>query len=90
MRFIIALILAWTITPLLLEWINRKGFKIEGTPAWVVTVVACLAVALIVNTLVSAFRWNAWELFAFTAVIYFGCNAFFNLVIKPWFPTRSA
>jgi hypothetical protein len=89
MRLVIALVLAWTITPLLLEWISRKGFQIKGTPAWLITVIACLGVAVILNAILSAVHWTPFDIFALTAIIYFGSNAFFNLVIKPWFPTRK-
>lgn len=89
MRLVIALLIAWTVTPLLLNLINRKAFKIQGTPAWVISVVACLGVALIVNALVAAVSWTPFNIFALTAIIYFGANSFFNLVIKPWFPDRG-
>lgn len=90
MRLVIALLIAWTVTPLLLELINRKGFKIKGTPAWVITVVACLVVACVVNAVLNAVSWTPFDIFALTAIIFFGCNAFFSLVIKPWFPSRTA
>lgn len=90
MRLIIALIIAWTATPLVLELIHRKGFKIRNTPAWVITVVACLAVAIIVNVITGAVRWSPFEIFALTAIVYFGANSFFTLIIKRWFPTRGA
>lgn len=90
MRLAIALILAWTVTPLLLELINRKGFQIKGTPAWLITVVACLAVACAVNALLGAVSWTPFDIFGLTAIIFFGCNAFFNLVVKRFFPTRQS
>lgn len=95
MRLVFTLLLAWTITPLLLELANRKIFAterspIKGTPAWVITVVGCFVVSLIVNAVTGAVTWGPFDIFALTAIVYFGANSFFNLVIKRWFPTRKA
>lgn len=88
MKLVIALILAWVATPLLLELINRKGFKINGVPAWIITAVACLAVALVVNAVTSAVHWAPFDIFALTAIIFFGSNAFFTFVVKLWMRAR--
>jgi hypothetical protein len=87
MQLIIALVLAWTITPILLYLVNKKGLKLSANmPAWVITVIVCIVVAVIVNAVTGAFAWRPFDFFALVAIVYFGANSFFNLVVKPYFP----
>lgn len=89
LALLLALLLAWTLTPILLYFINKKAIHISGVPAWVLTLVTCLVVAVLVNYFTDALAWKPFNILALVAIVYFGCHSFFTLVIKPYFPGHA-
>lgn len=83
MSLIIALLLSWVLTPIILEVIAVKGLKVKGVPAWAISVITCFVVGLVVLFLTEPFAKTPFNMLAMTAIVYFGQNSFYNMVVKP-------
>ena len=81
---ILYLIIACVLTSLSLHHINKKQLGIDGAPAWLLTVVVCLAVAIVITLLPGGWPFEVQWILVLASFVFFGANAVFNLVLKGW------
>ena len=97
MLMLLYVILAWVLTPLAYQFVNRQATAdgrlrdtVKGWPSWALNVVVCALVAFVVTALPGGWKLTIWNLFNLTAIVYFGNQAFYNSVVKPFAARRAA
>lgn len=98
MLMIIYLIAAMILTPIAVEFLNKKftdsgrvTLMLRGLPVYTTVLVVCFLEALLGLVIIpSEYNLSLWNVLIFTALIYLGNQIVFNFAVKMYSKARSA